>query len=53
MYLEEETVKDVPQIPVGHKFHYFEGLFKSAASNLGLNKKDMHDAEHEEQLVQL
>lgn len=51
MYLEEETVKDMPQLPKGHKFHYMESLFKTAASNLGLNKKDAHDAEHEEQLV--
>jgi hypothetical protein len=51
MYLDEHTVKDMPQLPVGHAFHYLEKALKSKEFGLGLNKKDLHDVEHEEQLI--
>lgn len=51
MYLEEYTVKDASQLPVDHKFYYLEGALKRADSGIGLNKKDIHDKEHETQLI--
>lgn len=48
MYLEEHTVRDLPQLPVSHPFYWLEGQIKSP--KLGLGKKPAHDAEHEEQL---
>jgi hypothetical protein len=51
MYLEEHTVRDLPALPAGHAFHWLEKSIKSANSGLGLNKKDIHDKEHEDQLI--
>jgi hypothetical protein len=51
MFLDEHTLKDMPYLPVGHKFHWLEKALKSADSGIGLNKKDIHDKEHEDQLI--
>ena len=51
MYFEEQTVRDLPQLKPDHDYHWLEKDIKSAESGLGLNKKDIHDAEHEKQLI--
>lgn len=40
-------VKDVPQLPVDHSLYWMEHAIKAVI----LKKKDIHDAEHEDMLV--
>jgi hypothetical protein len=46
MYFEDIATRDLPQLPLDHKFHYLEDELKR---NI-LPKKDVHDKEHEDQL---
>jgi hypothetical protein len=49
MYLEEYTVRDLANLPEGHKFHFLEGQVRGKKA--GMSTKQEHDAEHEAQLV--
>jgi hypothetical protein len=47
MYFEDIATRDLPALPIDHKFRWLEDAVKS---ELHLKKKDIHDAEHEAQL---
>lgn len=48
MFLDEHTLKDAANLPFGHPAYWLEATIK--ASDV-LGKKDIHDAEHEAQLI--
>jgi len=48
MYFEDISTKDLPALPLKHKFRWLEDALKSETP---LKKKDVHDAEHEAQLI--
>jgi len=49
MYLEEYTVRDLPNLPTDHKFYFLEDEVRGTKA--GMSTKQEHDAEHEAQLV--
>lgn len=48
MYFEDIKTKDLPALPIDHKFRWLEDYIKGESH---LSKKDVHDKEHEDQLI--